>query len=156
MENLKMTTYYALGRVSTVFVTRNASGKLRSRFLYTHLDLVHHTKVGDRTTYSDVGIFRTKTVERWRNWVHFPESKPYASDPDYSVEMRTFFGVWELDSVEAEDGGLRTCESSRVNLPGPAIVLTPCVPSGVTVPENDPITFDFYTVLVPDSDDDDE
>lgn len=88
--------------------------------------------------------------------MHFPKSKPYASDPDYSVEMRTFFGVWELDSVEAEDGGLRTCESSRVNLPGPAIVLTPCVPSGVTVPENNPITFDFYTVLVPDSDEDDE
>ena len=158
IETSHQTTYYSLGRVSSYELYRDASNNLQFRFTNNHLDLVHHTKVGKRTTYTSFedasGKYKEKTVEVWKNWVHFPKSKPYASDPDYSVEMRTFFGVWELDSVEAEDGGHRMCESSRVNLPGPAIVLTPCVPSGVTVPENDPITFDFYTVLVPDSDDD--
>ena len=145
----------------TTFFWRDKNNRLRGKrtTVYNPVKLTDHRKVGKITDIEEEGTSQVflgrpaKYVETWKNRVY----KPYAKKvDDYQVTLRTFFRATN-DRLEEDDDGYRgTCESSKIKYYGPEISLTPCVPSNMSMPSNDYLTFDFYSVVVHDSSDDDD
>ena len=127
--------------------------------MLSQVELTDHRRVGKITSIEEEGTSQVflgrpaKYVETWKNRVY----KPYAKKvEDYQVTLRTFFRVTNDRLDEDDEGHTGTCESSQIKYYGPEIALTPCVPSNMSMPSNDYLTFYFYSVVVHDSSDDDD
>lgn len=139
------TTYYSLGRVSSYELYRDASNKLRYRYVNNHLDLVRHKKVGKQTTISVSGRVQTKTVETWKNGL-------YALDTTWWVDngtvikdyYRTVFSASDSSHAYGDPAGYGTCESIRVAWPTPEVEIPICLPSNMSKPENGYIEYGFW------------
>lgn len=151
IKNSHQTTYYSLGRVSSYELYRDASNRLRARYVDNHLDLVHHKKVGKQTTYSVSGTVKTKTVEIWENWLYSSDTTGQSAGPS-SAYFRTFFSASDSSRAYNDPAGYGTCESTRIAWPGPAVEITLCLPSNMSRPENGYIEYEFWMhAVVPSS-----
>ena len=164
----KKTTYLTWrGNKTTVHEWINRGGnKVRQIFGGTsalHLDLVFHTKVGEIETISTITTTNTrlgtvKTQERinekWKNKVFFHKTQSMDEGP---FEFSVHFGA-RNDFIPYDDLNCTGyCEAGRISAyPGPAISVSPCVPSNMSMPRNGYLEFHHWTKYVPDPDEDDE
>ena len=151
------TTYYSLGRVASYYLWRNdASDKLQFRFTNNHLDLVHHKKVGEQTTYGVDGIFKTRTVETWKNWLYSLDTT-IQTLPNPVSYFRTVFSASDSSRAYEDPAGYGMCESTRIAFPGPTVEIPICLPSNMSMPSNGYIEYEFwYWLDTSSSDEDDE
>ena len=164
----KKTTYLTWrGNKTTVHEWINRGGnKVRQIFGGTtalHLDLVFHTKVGEietvstlTTTNTRLGTVKTqeRINEKWKNKVFFHKTQSIDEGP---FEFSVHFGA-RNDFIPYDDLNCTGyCEAGRISAyPGPAISVSPCVPSNMSMPFNGYLEFHHWTQYVPDPDDDDE
>lgn len=138
------TTYYSLGRVASYYLWRNdASDKLRFKFISSHLDLVHHKKVGEQTTYSVDGVFKTRTVETWKNGLYSSDTTGQ-SDGTVSSYFRTVFSASDSSRAHDDPAGYGMCESTRIAFTSPQVEIPICLPSNMSRPSNGYIEYEFW------------
>ncbi len=129
------TTYLTKkGNKVSVISSVNAQGQRNTRITRygSHLDLVFHTKVGERknpktrTATFASGYIEEKSTEKWENKVFF--HKTYRMDGG-SFEFSVHFGARNefIPSDDLNCSGY--CEAGRISAyPGPATSVSPCVP----------------------------
>ena len=137
------TTYYSLGRVASYELYRDASNRLRSRFISSHLDLVHHKKVGNQTTYSVSNRVETKTVETWKNGLYSLDTT-WQSDGTVSSYFRTVFSASDSSLAYNDPAGYGMCESTRIAFTSPTVEIPICLPSNMSRPSNGYIEYEFW------------
>ena len=148
------TTYYSLGRVASYELYRDASNRLRHRFISSHLDLVHHKKVGKQTTISLSGRVQTKTVETWKNNLYSLDTigQSTGTATDY---FRTVFSASDSSRAYDDPAGYGMCESTRIAFTSPTVEIPICLPSHMSMPSNGYIEYEFWYWLDASSSDED-
>ena len=156
-DSYKTTTHISGGLKLTSRTYRNAAGKQVTVADPNHLSLVYHQKVGDKTSIWISGwanSLQNKTIEKWRNKVFFHKTQTMEGG---SFEFSVHFGA-RNDFIPSDDLNCTGyCEAGRISAyPGPSTLISPCVPSNMSMPSNGYLEFHYWDQLVPASDDDNE